>query len=121
MGKNSISKINDRLNVTMDNEFARAIVKRAYACSHQYVSELKKLESSITYLSFLTKIVWENNFISKREKVKVDKTLAEIKNSKEYKLNNRMNMLLQSDDKEEFREVFFYALGYKEEEVDLLD
>lgn len=111
-GREQIAIINNKLNIVMDNSFARAIAKQAQSSFNKYVSDFKKLEDMINFLTFLTEIASEVKFIQKREKMKVDKALNHIKESLEYKLNRRINALLKSDDKEEFRADFFYILNF---------
>lgn len=94
-----ISKLNHSLKVIMDNDFAKAIIKKANASLNKYVNDFKKLEGTIAFLTYLTKIVDTKKFITKRESKKIELTFKQIKAKKQYKLNSRMKVLEKSDGK----------------------
>lgn len=59
----------------MDNDFGKAIIRKANDNIKKYMNDFKKLEGTIAFLTYLAKIVDIKKFITKREATKVDYTI----------------------------------------------
>lgn len=61
-----IERINNKLKIIMDNDFAQAMMNRLKKCAATYVSDFAKLESNVVFINFLCQVMLENKFITSR-------------------------------------------------------
>lgn len=91
-----VSKVNGRLKVVMDREFAEAIIIKIRDINKNYRSDFPSFEKHIQFLTAFSNVVAKERFIHKRDKQRIDALLKEIKNSPVYRFTSRLALLMGS-------------------------